>query len=606
MRTTLTTWRLAACAAMAILAMLAMAVPVAAQGDTPAPTTTPAIPKDRQATNVAVITIYGEIDGEGVMARSVQRRIAMAERAGANALVFEINTPGGSVDAVLKICNAIKQSSIGNTIAWINPDAYSGGAIVALACRRIIVNDPASFGDAKPIAGGPLGLPVAGVVPPEMLKKILPPLLAEVVDSARRHNEFVGAYEWDEYLVQSFVADDVELWLVRNPTTGVRVCVDRREFEMLFPGRDTGGATRVVGIPGARREPTPPSNVAAPAAGVPEGSTKIGMVNTDVESRQRVPTQRPRFGPGDAGTWELVEKVSDGTAPVMLKAADMLALGLAANDTREENGRRLLVPVRSDADLLAYVQGKHLIRLDQSWSEGLVLVMTHWSVRAVLIIVFLIALFIEMTHAGAIVPGAIALVALAGLIAPPMLIGMSGWWALAAILIGIVLLVLEVLVFPGFGVAGVLGLLLLFVGLVGTFLPRGGGFFPGVGEGGTSALHGATVVLLSMFSAGVGMFFVAKHFKSLPILGRLVLSDPGSTEESEGFLVEAMAGPDAGIKVGEVGIALTPLRPSGRIEIGERVLDAVAEFGYIDAGTKVRVVRRDGFSMGVEPVREQA
>ncbi len=603
MRTALTTWRLAACAALAILAMLALTGPVAAQSDQPAGV---AIPKERQATNVSIITIYGEIDGEGVMARSVQRRIAMAERAGANAIVFDINTPGGSVDAVLKICNAIKKSSIGNTIAWINPDAYSGGAIVALACRRILVNDPASFGDAKPIAGGPMGLPVAGVVPPEMLKKILPPLLAEVVDSARRHNEFVGTYEWDEYLVQAFVADDVELWQVRNPKTGVRVCIDRREFELLFPGRDTGGATRVVGIPNAAREPTPPTTTATPSPGVPEGSTKIGMVNTDVESRQSVSSQRPRFLPADVGQWELVEKVCDGTAPVMLKGPDMLALGLASNDAREENGKRTLTPIRNDADLLAYVQGKHIIRLDQSWSEGLVLVMTHWTVRAVLIIVFLIALFIEMTHAGAIVPGAIALVALAALIAPPMLIGMSGWWALAAILVGIVLLVLEVLVFPGFGVAGVLGLVLLFVGLVGTFLPRGGGFFPGVGEGGTTALHGATIVLLSMFSAGVGMFFVAKHFKSLPILGRLVLTDPGSTEESEGFLVEAMEGPQAGIKVGDTGIALTPMRPSGRVEIGDRVLDAVAEFGFIDAGSKVRVARRDGFSMGVEPIREQA
>ncbi|GJQ31089.1 MAG: hypothetical protein HBSAPP03_29730 [Phycisphaerae bacterium] len=594
-------WRIVAWCVLALIASASLWRPAAAQ----APASGVAIPKDRQATNVAVITIHGEIDSEGVMARSVQRRIALAERAGANALVFDINTPGGSVDAVLKICTAIKRSTIGNTIAWINPDAYSGGAIIALACRRIVVNDPSSFGDAKPIAGGPLGLPVGGVVPPEMLKKILPPLLAEVVDSARRHNQFFGTYEWDEYLVQAFVADDVELWLARHPGTGLRVCIDRSEFEMLFPGQPTGGPTRVVGIPGAERQPTPPTNIApGTATPAPEGSTKIGMVATDVESRQVVSTQRPRFSRADAGHWELLEKVCDGTAPVTLKAADMMALGLAANDA--PSGATGFTPIRSDADLLAYVQGTNLIRLDQSWSEGLVLVLTHWTVRALLIVVFLVALFVEMTHAGAIVPGAIALVALAGLIAPPMLIGMAGWWALAAILLGIVLLMLEVFVFPGFGVAGVLGLVLLFVGLVGTFLPRGEGFFPGTGEGGSSALHGATVVLLSMFTAGVGMFFIAKHLKSLPVLGRLVLTDPGTTEESEGFLTEAMATPDTGIPVGAEGVALTPMRPAGRVEIGERVVDAVAEFGFIDAGAKVRVVRRDGFSMGVEEIRRHA
>lgn len=586
---------LAASAAWLLLSLLALVAPVGGQTTT-APEAPASIPKDRQASNVAVITIHGEIDGEGVMARSVQRRITLAERAGANAIVFDINSPGGSVDAVLKICNAIKKSSIGNTIAWINPDAYSGGAIVALACRRIVVNDPASFGDAKPIAGGPLGLPVAGVVPPEMLKKILPPLLAEVVDSARRHNDFFGAYRRDEYLVQAFVADDVELWRVRNPSTGVALCIDRAEFEMLFPGRATGGPTRVVGIPGADREPTPPSNARPGAAPAPEGSAKLAMVAGDVESRQTASSKRPTLSPADAGAWELVEKVCDGTAPVTLRAADMLALDLAANDTRDG----ALVPIRTDVDILAYVQGKSLIRFDRTWSEGLVLVMTHWSVRLVLIIVFLVALFIEMTHAGAIVPGAVALAALAGLVAPPMLIGMSGWWALAAILLGIVLLVLEVLVFPGFGVAGILGLVLLFVGLVGTFLPRGEGFFPGVGEGGSSALHGATIVLLAMFSAGFAVVFIARHFKRLPILGNIVLKDPGTGDDDEGFLVEAMPGPDAGLKVGDLGVALTPMRPAGRVEIGDRVIDAVADFGFIDAGARVRVARRDGFSVGVE------
>ncbi|CAG1001024.1 hypothetical protein PHYC_02883 [Phycisphaerales bacterium] len=560
------------------------------------------VPKDRQANNIAIITIYGEIDGDGVMATSVERRIKMAERAGANAIVFEINSPGGALDGVLRICNAIKRSSITNTVAWINPDAYSGGAVIALACKRILINDPSTFGDAMPITmGGPVIPFYPQNIPPELLKKVLPPLLAEVVDSVRRHNRHFGAYLWDEYLVESIVANDVELWYVRNRESGTSVCIDRTEFEMLFPGADTGGPTRLRGVPGAGR---PPRDVKAPTdIPFPAGSGKLGSVASDVESRHTISTQRPKFTAADVGKWELLDKVSDGTGPATFKTSDMVFFGFAANDMPLENGVPTLRPIRGDADLVTYFQGKHVIRYDRSWSEGLVVFLTNWLVRGVLIVVFLIALFVEMTHPGAIVPGAIALCALVGLIAPPMLIGMSGWWTVAAIVMGVVLLMLEVFVFPGFGVAGVLGLLLLFAGLVGTFLPRGEGMFPGVGEGGRTALFGATTVLLGMVTACIGIYFIAKHFKSLPVLGRLVLRDPGTTEESEGFLAEAMGVESGGVKVGTIGVAMTPMRPAGRVEVGDRMIDAVAEFGFIDAGTRVKVVRSDGFSIGVEEVR---
>lgn len=565
-----------------------------------APASTPLVPKDRQATNIAIITIRGPIDSDGVTATSVQRRIRLAERAGADALIFEIDSPGGALDGVLRICNAIKRSSVQNSAAWINPDAYSGGAVIALACRRILINDPVSFGDAMPITGAPLiGMKT---LTPEQLKKALPPLLAEVLDSARRHNQHFGQYIWDEYLVQAIVANDVELWYALHKPTNARVCIDRAEFNMLFPGQDSGGPTRLVGVPGAAQPPT--ENSPQPQPGVPAGSQKMAMVGADVESRQTVASQRPPISPTQAGNWELLAKATDGTAPATFKASDMVFFGLASNEMPVSNGQPTLAPIRSDADLLAFFQGKHILRYDSDWSEALVLFLTNWVVRGLLVVVFLIALFVEMTHPGAMVPGGIALIALIALVAPPMLIGMSGWWAIAAILLGLGLLVLEIFIFPGFGVPGVLGLALLFAGLVGTFLPRGDGFFPGMGDGGRSALHGSTVVLLAMFTAGVGIYLIAKHFKSLPILGRLVLHDAGTTEDSESFLADAMIDPAAlAVRTGDVGTTITPMRPAGRVEFGERVIDAVAEFGFIPAGRSVRVVVSDGFKVGVEELR---
>ncbi|HEX8876663.1 MAG TPA: hypothetical protein VF777_07950, partial [Phycisphaerales bacterium] len=108
-----------------------------------------AVTASRQATNPVVLTIKGPIDA--ITARSVKRRVDDAVAAGADALIIELDTPGGELGAVLEISSLLKNSPIRNTIAWINPQAYSGGAIIALACREIVVAGSIGFGDAKVI-----------------------------------------------------------------------------------------------------------------------------------------------------------------------------------------------------------------------------------------------------------------------------------------------------------------------------------------------------------------------------------------------------------------------------------------------------------------------
>ena len=141
---------------MLMLGSAAIAQPDTTPTTAPTPSVASAVPAARQSQNVAVLTIEGPINA--MTARAIERRLRAAEDAGADAVVIELDTPGGEVGAVLEICNTIKSSSIPNTVAWIRPDAYSGGAIIALACREIVASDPASMGDALPIQIGPGGL----------------------------------------------------------------------------------------------------------------------------------------------------------------------------------------------------------------------------------------------------------------------------------------------------------------------------------------------------------------------------------------------------------------------------------------------------------------
>lgn len=560
----------------------------------------------RQASNVVLITIHGAIDSKGVMAESVRRRIRTAERAGADAIVFDINTPGGSIGGVLAICKAIRASSIKNTIAWINPDAYSGGAIVAMACREIVVNETASFGDAMPITMTPIGVTT---MPDELLKKAMPPVVEEVLTSTRRYNDYAGAYVRDEYMMLSVVANDVELWWVRNKVTGVHVAIDRREFEMLFPNTTTAGSTRLGGAPGTAppadyRTISPDTIPGQGPVNSPAGSKKLAAVIARAEQTQALPTSRPEIRAEDRDQWELLGKISDGTSAATFSAGDLYYYGIAANPSHtNDKGRVVMTPMNSDQDIASFLGAKHLVRLNSNWSEGLVLFLTHIVVRGVLIAIFLMALFVEMTHPGATVPGIVAMVALFALIAPPMLIGMASWWEVAAILVGIVLVGVEVFVLPGFGIIGALGLVSLVGGLIATFIPAGHGLFPDSPQEQSRLMWVAVTILLAGGTAGVGMYFFARHVGSLPLINRLILKDPGVAVEDESFL-SAMAAVDdgPGARVGQTGVAITPLRPAGRIQIGEQTIDAVAAFGFIPAGVAIRVVEVSSFRTAVEMI----
>lgn len=558
-----------------------------------------AIPADRYARNVAVITIKEPINK--TTALSVQRRIKDAERAGADVIVFELDTPGGEVGAVLEISSAIKTSPI-RTVAWVNTKAYSGGALVALACNDMIVNDPAALGDAKPIevALGTSARPIS----PEMREKILPPLIGDMVDSVQRRNRAAGGYLTDELLVQGIVISDARLWYIENKHTGERMCITPEEFRVLFPeeSMEGPGALAGAGFSSAAPQRAPaqpaPETHAAPtgdAADVTPASRELERLRESISLALSGPSLRPRITPAERGRWTLLFKASDGTGPLILSSHWLAYFNFASNIDTQGN----LSPVRNDQDLAAYFNATTIKRFDASWSERLVDFLTNPVVRGLLIVVFLLGLFLEMTHPGLILPGAVAGLALITVLAPPLIIGMAGWWEVAAIIAGILLIAMEILVIPGFGLPGILGFILLFVGLVGTFIPGGNDAFPNTRNTASDLTWGVTTVVLSMATALVGMFMIGKYFGQLPVLKRMVLKNP-EPGGGEDLLLAMRPSIEGAIVLGAEGRALTPLRPAGRAQFDDELVDVVAELGYIEAGARVRIVSVSGFRIGVD------
>ena len=153
-----------------------------------------------------------------------------------------------------------------------------------------------------------------------------------------------------------------------------------------------------------------------------------------------------------------------------------------------------------------------------------------------------------------------------------------------------------------FGVLGILGLL---GGLIGTCIPDGwGGLFGNDPDAQNQALGGIVTIVLSTATAGVAMFFISRHMQTLPLLGRLVLTDEGlsSGRPSEDAPEFAAIRPQAdGPRRGDLAEVVAPLRPSGRIRVHGQLLDAQSERGYLDAGERVRLMQHELGSWLVEP-----
>ncbi len=545
--------------------------------------TTAPVPASRHAENVVAITIRGPIDKW--TSYSVQRRLKAAEQMGADAIVIDLDTPGGEIGAVLEICNAIKGSPIPNTVAWVNRQAYSGGAIIALACKEIVISDPATMGDAAPIAVSPVtGLQNLGDVERE---KLLRPLLTELIDSARRNG-------YDELLVQAFVTTGVELWLVENTKTGQRLFVDEREYNLLFDDEPQRGRVDIS------RADQPPSASGRTSAGA-ETDNAIRLASPDLgrglESEiaedlefKGSESRRPILSGADQGDYRLIGYAWDGGL-LTLTTQDLQRYGFAER------------VVKTDEEMKQFFGAKTITRLDRTWSEALARFLDSFAVKGFLVVIFLLALFMEMAAPGIGLAGGIAVGCLALLVAPQFLVGAASWWGIAAILAGLLLIGVELFVIPGFGVPGVAGVIALLLGLLGVIVGPGGFSGPGAQE---DIVYGAATLMLALFTAGVGMYFIGKHYRSIPLFNRLVLMDHIGGAEDAGGMLGAMGSPESSaVTVGDVGVATTPLRPAGTAEFDDALVDVVSDFGFVESGRAVRVTSVGRFRVAVEPLPDE-
>ena len=119
-----------------------------------APPTAPAVEPAATTAPVYIIPIHGQI--EGALLYVIRRGIAEAERQNAAAIILPMDTPGGTLNAASDIVRAIQASKL-PVYTFVEKDAFSAGAIIALATRGIYMAPGSVIGDALPIMMTPFG-----------------------------------------------------------------------------------------------------------------------------------------------------------------------------------------------------------------------------------------------------------------------------------------------------------------------------------------------------------------------------------------------------------------------------------------------------------------
>lgn len=510
-----------------------------------------------------MIPIHDEIND--VTFASVQRRINDAKSRHADLIIFDLDTPGGVAKVALDICTAIKNLTSVHTVAWINPDAYSAGAIIALSCDEIIMSGRSKMGDAQPIFYGPEGV---SAIPEDVRAKAYSPLLEEVESSARRHG-------YDRDLCLSMMLPDMELFWVENTKTGERRFVQPAVRDRLF---------------GLVEQPVP--GTARPNDTTSDSDAKNASKSTRDKRTEPVPDSLSKTD------WRYVKSAPPltsvrqpivGSDELLMMGEDAaVAYGFAKGIVSSEDEMRDFYGIHGPIELLKY-----------SWSEQLVDVLSSPIVRGILFIMMLLGAYVEFSTPGFGIPGIVALTCLVLFLGAPYLTGLAQAWEILVVVCGVGLLMVEVFVIPGFGVVGIAGLVLIFVGIVATFMPHEPGpiHWPTFRYTVEGVQTGLAVVAVGLVAAIVGMFALSRYMPRTPYFRRIV--PPNPTPESI-----AIVDPLGNLaSIGDVGTAVGPLRPAGKARFGASLVDVVSDGEFINAGDRIEVIDRQGNRVVVRRAR---
>lgn len=454
------------------------------------------------ARHAAVIEFQGPITS--LSEQYLYRKLDEAERMGVDLVIVEIDSPGGSVDATMRIAERLRDLPFASTVAFVPREALSGAALFSLGADQIVIGPNAVFGDAGPIF---MGEDFLFQHAPEKIRS----------DLARRVRDLAELQGRPPALAEAMIDMDLVVFEVKNNQTG----------ETTF------------------------------------------MSQAEIDASDN---------PAD---WEIIKPVLESRESKFLEVNGRRAVELGLADANVDSTEALRG--RFDADQWS--------TLEWSTLDKAVLILNNPFVTGLLFVIALIALYIEFASPGIGIGGLTALVCFSLFFWSRFLGGTAEWLEVMLFLCGLILIIVEVFVIPGFGVWGISGLLLILSSLVlasQTFvIPRTEGDL-------TDMSQSLAMVLGSGVIFAIAAIWITSRLGYIPVLNRFALSPPTNTSSPTDSLDGAAEPEGMSVSVGETGIAESPLRPAGKVVFGDDYLDVVSDGTFIEAGEKVRVIKVHG------------
>ena len=215
-------------------------------------------------------------------------------------------------------------------------------------------------------------------------------------------------------------------------------------------------------------------------------------------------------------------------------------------------------------------------------------------ISPLLLIIGIAGIYIEFKTPGFGLPGIVGIAAFALYFFGGYIAGLSGLEWIVVFVVGLALLALELFVFPGTTVLGLAGAALMLVALVMAMVD----VYPGMPALPTfKMLELPLRDLFIAFLGGVGAVLVlSRWLPKTSLYGKLV------SQTASGVTTEARLKQEQMSRLGQVGVAISALRPGGKAQFGDEILDVISQGELIDKGQRVKVIGHSGTEAVVEGV----
>lgn len=224
--------------------------------------------------------------------------------------------------------------------------------------------------------------------------------------------------------------------------------------------------------------------------------------------------------------------------------------------------------------------------------DNLISILVNPAVSGILLLLMLGGIYFELQTPGIGFPLLAAFIAAILYFAPLYLEGLAANWEILLAIIGLALLAVEIFVLPGFGIAGISGLILLVTAFTISMVGNDGFNFEMVDK--NDLFRSLAIVLLATLGGVLVAVFSAGSIVNSRRFLKMVNS--GEMKASEGFVSTDNTQTTL---VGKTGITISFLRPSGKVSIDGKAYSANAESGFIETGKEIVVSRFDGLNIWV-------